>query len=275
MKRLIFILIIALGTIASNAQIKLQTTNQSLIEQSVAPAFVEIVRPYVLRDKLSGETFKIEGKNNFNEVTSMAIMVKGGILTTKAGVAPWESDLEYNNFQDKYDGLALGIHVKVDGQTIIYDSIEEVCLSPKSEILYFIATDSNTDGLTLNTPLENVNGWVVLLTKEKDSSLATTSFSKNLKIKQGVEKYELERPLGNLKIIGGVYIEPTFTSIGTVEFRLCGIILEEGEKLVIVTTKSPLSSISTTSANSKQSKALVPVSKQTGKQKPNKKSKKK
>ena len=264
-----------MSVVVTNAQIRIMSTEQAFLDCSVAPAFVEISCPYVVKDKASDEVFRMEGKDNFNEVTMTAVRVKGGILAPRAALTPWTVDSGFKEYQNSYDGISLGLRIYSGNDTIVLKDVSSTRITPKNEDYYFVTIDSTVDGLTMQNPADNVEGWVVLLTRNKDSTLVTTSFRKKLSSKTHTEGYVLDRPLGLPNIVGGIFVVPVFPSIGTMEFRLCGIILEEGEKLTIITPEAPLSSISTTSANSNPSKALVPVSKQTGKQKPNKKSKKK
>lgn len=78
MKRIIVYILIVTSALIANAQIRIQTPEQSLISATINNAFVTVSRSYVVRDKESGETYKRDGRNDFNEVQSFGIRIKGG-----------------------------------------------------------------------------------------------------------------------------------------------------------------------------------------------------
>lgn len=245
------------------------SSNQQFIDSMATLAVVDVTRSYVVREKATGDSFTREGEDCFNKITSMAIRVKGGLLVTKAAVSPWLYDRDFNEYSEDYDGVAQALSFVMDGKPFVIDNVSPERLTPGSGEIYFIATQEDADGLTISHPSGDIDGWAILFPVEKEYENSTTSLKKKLSIMPRTETYEMTRPRGIEKIKGGLYVEVIYSSIGTLEFRICGVIVEAGENLSIVvlpTDKTP--------SRMTLSKGLAPIDKDDSKKKSKKGAKK-
>ena len=129
-----------------------------------------------------------------------------------------------------------------------------------------INTIDSLPGLKYKEADGTIDGWIILQSKTKDGSVITTSFNSKTTFKKGAKSSEIDRPLYLNNLLGGLYVTPDFTSVGVVEFRLCGIIAERDEKIVIIPlgqisrkSKTTLIPNSVVVPNSPEGKKLVPV----------------
>lgn len=245
------------------------SSNQQFIDSMATLAVVDVTRSYVVREKATGDSFTREGEDCFNKITSMAIRVKGGLLVTKAAVSPWLYDRDFNEYSEDYDGVAQALSFVMDGKPFVIDNVSPERLTPGSGEIYFIATQEDADGLTISHPSGDIDGWAILFPVEKYYENSTTSLKKKLSIMPRTETYEMTRPRGIEKIKGGLYVEVIYSSIGTLEFRICGVIVEAGENLSIVVLPTDK-----TTSRMTPSKGLAPIDKDDSKKKSKKGAKK-
>ena len=245
------------------------SSNQQFIDSMATLAVVDVTRSYVVREKATGDSFTREGEDCFNKITSMAIRVKGGLLVTKAAVSPWLYDRDFNEYSEDYDGVAQALSFVMDGKPFVIDNVSAERLTPGSGEIYFIATQEDADGLTISHPSGDIDGWAILFPVEKEYENSTTSLKKKLSIMPRTETYEMTRPRGIEKIKGGLYVEVIYSSIGTLEFRICGVIVEAGENLSIVVLPTDK-----TTSRMTPSKGLAPIDKDDSKKKSKKGAKK-
>ena len=270
MKKVILIIVLCIATLASSAQLRKLSNDQAMIEKAIMPAMTSVTRAYILQDKASGQTFKTDGKDYFNKVTSRAYKIAGGLVVTKAAITPWEDDEEFKEYSDGYNGIATDLQEGDAGKPIMFDTSNVICLSEQGG-LYYIALDSTADGLHFEKVDGDVEGWVVLLMQNEDSTYSTVSFRKKLSVKSKISHYELERPLGKMVIVGGIYIKPVYPTIGVVNFKLCGFVVDETDKLGIIIPSLKKGMFTPSKATPQKSSgrkgaSLVPVENKPGKE---------
>ena len=234
MKKIFLTFVLCVATFVSLAQLRMLSPDQSIIDRAVSPALVGVTRSYVLQDKSTGQTYKMDGKNHFGRVSSRAVRVSGGLIVTKEAVAPWETDEDFKEYSEGYDGVATEMMIDGESKPLQFDTAGINCISEQGTGLYFIPLDSTFEGLRYERPDGDVEGWVVLLVQSNDTSFITISFRKKLTVKTKDSYYEIERPLGELNIVGGVYVAPEYQAVGGVLFRLCGFVIDSEDKLGIV-----------------------------------------
>lgn len=222
-----------LAAIVTEAQISVNSGTQEIIERSVSQALVKVTRSYVVRDMENGETFKRDGRNDFNNIASLGVMVNGGVIVTPAAVQPWESDPEFFEYRNWYQGVATDMTIAMPDGIVRMDSTLKAQECNRDGLLYLVETGKATTGLELSTTVGMVDGWVVLWTADNDTTVSVTSFRRKVEIKDTMSCYPINRPLTASTILGGVYLEPVFLKTGTVEFRLCGVIVDQDGKLFI------------------------------------------
>ena len=234
MKRLIVIVLFATFAPLSNAQIRIQTTEQSLISTTFKNSFVNVHRAYVVRDKETGETYKRDGRNDFNEVQSFGIRIKGGLIVPPTIARPWDNDTAFAKYRNWYDGVARGFTAEVPTGKVVIDSNLNIVSCHRGNLLYIVSLDNDVDGLAVDTANGTVDGWIILWMADNDTATSVTSFRKEVTLSSDKDIMEIDKPHTSSNIVGGIFVKPVYPSLGVIEFRLCGVVLSKGEKLQIV-----------------------------------------
>ncbi|MBP3763539.1 MAG: hypothetical protein J6I49_06660 [Bacteroidales bacterium] len=208
------------------------STNPQLVAMCLEDVLVGVTRSYVICDS-SGYTYTQEGKSSFNDVPSFAVRINGGLLIPPAVVRPWEDDPLFQEYKDSYDGQGRKLTIRFD-KPMELDSVQAKKACRKDELLYMLELDSTYDGISMGSQKGDVDGWVLLVKQEKDSLQLLSPFKKKINIKSNGDTYEVSNPIGASNVLGGIFVEPVITSIGIIEFRLCGVIINKDEKLTLV-----------------------------------------
>lgn len=95
-----------------------------------------------------------------------------------------------------------------------------------------ISLDNDVDGLAIDTTNGKVDGWIILCMADNDSATSITSFRKEVTLSS--DAMEIDKPHTSSNIVRGIFVKPVYPSMGVIEFRLCGVVLNAGEKLQIV-----------------------------------------
>lgn len=234
MKRIIVFILIVTSALLSNAQIRIQTPEQSLITTTFNSAYVKASRSYVVRDKESDETYKRDGRNDFNEVQSFGIRIKGGLIVPSTLVRPWEKDTAFVEYRNWYDGVARRFTAEMPNGKVNIDSNLNIVSCHNGNMLYMVSLGNDVDGLAVDTTNGNVDGWIILWMTDNDTATSISSFRKEIVLSSGKEIVEIDKPHTSSNIVGGAFVKPVYPSLGVIEFRLCGVVMDGGEKLQIV-----------------------------------------
>ena len=234
MKKITIFAIAAFLALPLGAQKVVSTGTQDIVESAVKPAFVQVKSSYVVRDRENGETYKRDGRDDFNTVTSTGVLVQGGVFVTTSAVRPWEDDAAFREYSSWYDGKTSRVEVALpEGKIFVADSNQRFFACHPDTLIYELEMKDLTSGLKISTATGDVDGWVVLWIKEKDSTITLSSFQRRISFSENTESYEISRPLISSSILGGVFVQPVNTAIGTVEFHLCGLVLDADKKLIV------------------------------------------
>lgn len=234
----IFIIILSIWALVAKAQIDnlypFNTSNQQIVQSAVEKSFVSVSSSYRLLDLKTQKLYGRNGSNAFGTVISWGIKIEGGFILLDQAVRPWEYDSNYNKYRGKYGTVRYQLSF-IEGDTKrVIDSIDVKACNAK-KILYSIKDTlvSKGDGFKIDSSNGEKNGWMVWLTEEKDSSYTHLVFKKKIEFEPNDSMYEVEQPNTAKKILAGIFVEPCFKSIGSVTFKLCGILVELKGKWVL------------------------------------------
>lgn len=251
------------------AQIYVKSANQQLIENAVKDAFFISNNSFQIQDKV-GNRFGINNNNEFGSANSLGIKTKDGVVLTNKAICPWDYDPKFDKYRKDYTPVMSKTLYSEISDVADYQAID--MLKGQKSLIDSVVYVCNPDvfgdkGISIDYSPGEKEGWLiwVVIEKEADLSKSTKADYIVLRSKQQIQGTKdiisVEKPLTEGSIIGGIYVVPHFYEIGVVNFKICGVIVEKGEKWKLyfpfVNSKSTSSS---KSLDQDEQTELTPVS---------------
>lgn len=251
MKKILLIIAAFCFVLAAKAQllgsVNFDPKNLSQFEDSTLLGnnlFVDAIRPalflsrqsFQVKDKKTGDLYGLNNKDEFGTEITLGIKVKNGYVLTDRAISPWKYNDKFETYKEKYDPVMFVSEYSECGDAAKYDTLS--ITRPNmllSESLYLISSDCfSNKGLVIDGTKGKKDGWVILAGTDKDVDLNKTAklqlscYRKSVEANEG-NSIDIDTP-DNQNILGGIYVTPVNTDIGALEFRVCGIILENNGK---------------------------------------------
>ncbi len=250
--------------------------NQPLVEKAIEKGFFLSKQSYQIYDKKSGDIFGLNGKSEFGVQYTIGIKTLGGFLLVDKAMRPWLYDNNFEKYKGKYDPIFYQALYSESKEKVAYDTLEYTLTQQEmlvdTTLYYFPSRTFGGEGFALDDIAGEKDGWIVWITSsreadfEKEVDLHYTIYKKTLTLKQEREVFQIEQPSVEQKILGGIYVVPSYTKIGVLEFKLCGILVPVDDKWFIhcpfvESTHKRNPSVEDSEKESEQSVELTPIGK--------------
>lgn len=247
MKKIAFILVMMLCVYCLSAQvsssslpIKRGGTDNLIIETMIKPVLCEVRQGYQVKD--SAKTYNQKGKDNFNDVYSIAIKVENGILVSDKVFTPWNSDPQFDKYRNYFTPVLSKSSIRPFGR--IDMDYKDFSLTPMTELasnlFYVCQTKGQGNGLELDNSKGRKKGymvWIVTPDTIALDSLEIVVSPEEIDI-QNDFIYDVSDPMkNNIKNImlgsggkfrvAGYFVVPSFSKIGTMTLKLCGVAVQD------------------------------------------------
>lgn len=238
MKKYIALLLLTAIAATGHAQLQVgKSAAQLIVEQAVRPGIVISQNAFQIKKNGTDELFGLNGKNEFGTAYTVGLKVPGGILLTDRAIHPWDGNEKFEKYKADYSPVACTpryaeLADTADYQETAYEASKAEALCDSS--VYRCATNVfGHDAFTPDTAAGDKQGWMVWVSIGKNADKAKTTrcelMAQMKDVKVGTET-TLAPPATDKEILGGLYVVPAYTSIGTIVFRLSGIAVKKGKK---------------------------------------------
>lgn len=211
------------------------------IEKAVTPALFIFNQSYQIRDKKTGELYGRYGHQEFGGLSSLGIQISQGIILTDKALTPWIYDQNFKKYKDKYEPVLFkSTYKRLDSTTetpLELSNVSEITL--QDSILHeFSLTEFHNEGLVIDTVAGRKEGWVVIITNDSirnnSARYSCQIIKKEFEIKPEVSKFEVDVLHSSNSVVGGLYLVPSVSKMGVLEFRLGGVLVNKNTKWEII-----------------------------------------
>lgn len=213
-------------------------TNNDMLKNAVRSAFFLSRQSFQVSDKKTGELYGLNNKDEFGTEISLGIKVKNGFVLTDKAMHPWNHNAKFDTYKKDYNPVLYVSEYSEIGENAKYDTLN--ISQPKAEelltnSLYYLKSEHfYSKGLTIDCTKGAKDGWIIWICANKESDLNKTSQLELVCYNKPIDtndmgKINIETPNGQ-NILGGIYVVPTNTDIGLLEFYLSGIMVENEGK---------------------------------------------
>lgn len=236
MQKFLILLIVTMMTNLCQAQIFVKSSEQQFIEEAIKDGLFVAKQSFQICDKETGDLFGLNGKKEFGIQYSLGVKVPNGFVLTDQAIRPWLYDSKFGKYRDKYDPIFYQAEfAELKESSVKYDSLaysiaqQEIVID--TTLYRFPSELFGGAGFRLENTLGKKEGWVVWITANNDTDLAMTLdlnftiYRKDITIDQKSQSFNIDKPNVDRTFIGGIYVIPTYTQIGVIEFHLCGILI--------------------------------------------------
>lgn len=244
MKRF-FLILLSLVVLAIDMQAQLvvrKSTATQWTEDAVIASLFQTKQSFCVKDNKTGELYGLNNKEVFGTEISLAVKVKGGYVITDKAISPWVYNAKFATYRDNYTPVMVASEYAEFGSAAKFDTLD-IPQSKLNEVLksslYIVKSDIfSSKGLMIDDTEGTKKGWVVWVCADKNADMtkgiAPELICYSFDIESSKSKAVKMNAPNDKKILGGIYVVPTFREIGLVEFRLCGLLCEKDEHWSLV-----------------------------------------
>lgn len=240
MKKIVFLLLFLPIQLFAQFEIGMfSTPSQQMVENAVKSSMFLSKQSFQIRDKKTDELFGLNGKKEFGVQYALGVKIKSGILLVDKVVRPWLYDSRFEKYKENYDPILYQATYTEQGEKVNYqelnldtNKLENIF---EKQIYSYPTETFEQKGLMCDYTAGTKKGWIIWVTADSNtdfevtSSLNYTIYQKDLIVSKEQNFFGIEKPKGQQKILGGIYVVPYYMEIGVVEFKLCGLIVPDTE----------------------------------------------
>ncbi len=265
MKKFFILALNILLPMGLSAQLLLPSSNQQMIEQAVQDGLLFVRQEYQLEDTVTHKRYTWDNNPYFGSGLSFCVLTEDGYVTTESMFAPWQMDPNYEQYRESiYCPVLTDTYCRAVGDSTWrkVGSIDPQSEFPLAESVWYEVADTSFggEGFMVDVSSGKKDGWLVWLTADDEETsldeakLSLTVYKSELNFRDGVELYSVKVLTTTEHILGGIYVEPHYTSIGVVKFAIAGLIVNVEGLWSVLKLKGPIASFSCSSVE-----ALTPV----------------
>ncbi len=239
MKKLLILTGFWMIAASMTAQIFVKSSDQQFVEDAIEGCFFDITQSYRLQDTATMKLYGLKGRNEFGTAKAVGVKTTDGFVVPDQIAQPWNYDDNFIQFKESHRPV-LYKSIISDGEEQVIDSLT---VTASQGLLHFVADSSIFGGQGL-TPVKaegNVKGWLVWLLEQKDESPKYIIYKKDADFSGVASANTVTIPNNSYTPRAGIFLIPTQSGIGTLQFQLAAIIANvEGQwKMMPVGDFSP------------------------------------
>lgn len=202
--------------------------NQRFIEEALSDAFRMVRIEFQLEDTTSHERFNLQGKEYFGFAEGLCVKTASGWLAPASTLTPWKNSHEVKQYPEYKPAFSYA--TVLSPADTVWKPLDLKAL-PASEALpgtsYSCVSEVDTFGPGLSIcALDAENeGWIVWIARE-GNKLSVTTYSHRVAVADSTT-FGIGRKVVPNGVVGGLYVKPSYPSVGVVSFSLAGL-MEKG-----------------------------------------------
>jgi hypothetical protein len=218
-----------------------------MIEDAIKDGIYIVEQSYRLRSNNDGRFYGRNNQPEYNKVYAVAVKLNGAYCIDERTLKPWESDNNYNSLskveKERYTPVLYKSNYRkiFENNWSIFPLDTLNCIEFVPGHLYRLTDENGEFGLQTDFTDGLKKGWLVWvttqedMTKKKNASIGLNIYRSEINITKSEGLYEINQPVFQSNILGGIYIVPEVNRIGQITFFLFGMIRSINEKWVVVT----------------------------------------
>lgn len=237
-KNFLFIVLILVFTNV-NAQFNIgKSSGQTITEKSINGCAVVVKQSYQVKNKKTGKVFGRGGRNDFGRSFSIAIKTELGLVLSDYALTPWLEDNAFKKVENDYDPvISLTETRSLDDKTQCeYKQFPLEIGRQQPEGLWIAQFDIADNTMEIDTDKGLKDGWLIWFVSQNDLSfdesapISLNSINSKLEVNGEDFDIDINPPTNEEKVVGGIYVCPTFLGGGHVSFRLVGLTVKVEDK---------------------------------------------
>lgn len=226
------LLLLALAAPSAGQRV-VKSAEQQQVESVVRGGLFCARQGFQFRAREGGGLFGRDGREEFGAGYALGVRLPGGYCLAAPAVRPWDFDAEAEGYAADYEPVATEAAFSPLAAALEFsparpDADGRQPLSGDA-LYHFPATVNADSAFTVDPYYGEKKGWAVwAVTEGKPGPGVATDFvayRHTLRLSADTAAFALTPPLlvGGRKVLGGVFVVPVVARVGTIEFRLCGI----------------------------------------------------
>lgn len=220
------------------SQSMFNSPNQQMVEDAVRNGIILVCQDYQLRDTVSNQKYGRNHETHFGSVYSIAAKVMDALSVSNRFVRPWDYDINFTQYRNsQYQPVVSKTTFRALSDSTFSDLRYSSCNIRvlKDSVVYYVDSLSHQDrGFIVDHNKGEKDGWLVWAfvndsTSVRRETISLVTYRHKVSLEDGLHSYAIKQPTVSGHILGGIYVCPTVTTIGTIEFLFEGLIVSDGQ----------------------------------------------
>lgn len=204
----------------------LTTDSQRMVEKAVSPAISIIRQEFQLMDEATGQKYNLDSLNYFGYTDAICVKIKGGFISSKRIVTPWEYDKNINSYPGYKPVLSnLSEFNQKNGSwnELIHKEYSNVKEVDRSEKIIVKDTLFDSVGLEIDKTEGKKEGWIIWIYRNADK-LSFKPIKQAINASDTLRIIPVTQPVDEQNLLTGIFLSTDTPEIGVIRFRLVALV---------------------------------------------------
>ncbi len=235
LRRILSVLLLLALAAPSAGQRVVKSAEQRQVEAVVRGGLFCARQGFQLRAREGGGLFGRDGREEFGAGYALGVRVAGGYCLAAPAVRPWDFDAEAEGYAADYEPVAAAaafapLTAALEFSPARPDGAGRQPLCGDA-LYHYPAAVSPDSAFPADPYYGEKQGWLVWAVTEGRPGPGVAAdfvaYRHALRLSPDTAAFALRPPalVGGRQVLGGVFVVPVVARVGTVEFRLCGIVV--------------------------------------------------
>ena len=212
-------------------------SSDPILIQAIDGSAAIIKQSYQVKHKKNGKVFGRDGRKEFGCSYSIGVKSGAGLILTDIALKPWLDDNAFKKVEDSYEPLISLTEIREirNGKKTKFAQCP-LQLGREQPIGMWIAKagDVATNAMEIDIEEGKKDGWLIWfavkgdLEKDPSAIVSLQAINKSIEVNGG--DIDIDAPVDEKAVLGGIYVCPFYLGGGHVAYRLVGMMVKEDKQ---------------------------------------------
>lgn len=216
---------------------------QDMTKKAIDGCVVLVKQSYQVKNKKNGKVFGRNGRKDFGHSCSIGVKTQVGLVLTDIALKPWIDDNAFKQVEKDYEPVISLTEIREIGKGDLNKFVQSPLRIGQQQPEGLWIADVGQDfayTMEIDTDGGEKDGWIVWYTVKDTSKDVETApvdmqtVSRKVYVENGKD-LGIDEPIGDFKVLGGIYICPHYQGGGHVAYRLVGLMVNDDNRWVLRT----------------------------------------
>ena len=209
-------------------------SSDSMVTRAIQGSVVIVRQSYQVKNQKTGKVYGRNGRKDFGHFYSIGVKTEAGLVLTDGALKPWLYDTAFKKLGEDYEAVISLTEVREVNNSKFNQCPLQMGRQQPEGLWVANAGDVASNSMEIDQEEGKKDGWLIWFVTKKDldtkadTKISTQSVNKKIEVNNGSYSLDVDVPVSNDLVLGGIYVCPVYLGGGHVAYRLVGVTVKEG-----------------------------------------------